>query len=155
MSDARDEHRIALEDLLCFQLSACLSPSEVREFAELLRRWQDGLLPTGELAQKLMELYGHGRLHLLARESSLAERARGGRLETSAPRLGPRRLQRVPREERHHGQLGGRQLRLVPSSQVSLLLLRSSADNRVIEKSFPFPRLQSKSFSLGTFDERV
>ncbi|TMS37298.1 hypothetical protein L596_004259 [Steinernema carpocapsae] len=48
-------------------LSACLSHEELRQFAMLMKRWQEGNMPILEFAQKLMELYGSERKHLLAR----------------------------------------------------------------------------------------
>uniref|UniRef100_A0A1I7ZAR3 CCM2_C domain-containing protein n=1 Tax=Steinernema glaseri TaxID=37863 RepID=A0A1I7ZAR3_9BILA len=48
-------------------LSACLSHEELRQFATLMKRWQEGNMPILEFAQKLMELYGTERKHLLAR----------------------------------------------------------------------------------------
>ncbi|CAJ0572485.1 unnamed protein product, partial [Mesorhabditis spiculigera] len=49
------------------ELSACLSADELREFAELLGRWQVGELPLPELALKLLELYGTQRGRLLTK----------------------------------------------------------------------------------------
>ncbi|KAK0397737.1 hypothetical protein QR680_002244 [Steinernema hermaphroditum] len=47
-------------------LSACLTHEELRQFATLMKRWQEGNMPILEFAQKLMELYGTERKHLLA-----------------------------------------------------------------------------------------
>uniref|UniRef100_F1L3N6 Malcavernin n=1 Tax=Ascaris suum TaxID=6253 RepID=F1L3N6_ASCSU len=48
-------------------LTACLSTQELAEYAALIVRWRDGSMPIIELAQKLSELYGTERIHLLTR----------------------------------------------------------------------------------------
>lgn len=52
-----------------FQLAACLTHEELNKFALLLKRWRSKEMPVLEFAQKLMELYGHERKHLLGRKS--------------------------------------------------------------------------------------
>ncbi|KAI6234683.1 hypothetical protein M3Y99_00787800 [Aphelenchoides fujianensis] len=52
-------------------LSACLSQEELHKFAILLKRWRSNEMPVLEFAQKLLELYGQERKHLLARMRSL------------------------------------------------------------------------------------
>jgi hypothetical protein len=51
---------------LNFQLSACLTHEELNKFAVLMKRWRAKEMPILEFAQKLMELYGMERKHLLA-----------------------------------------------------------------------------------------
>ncbi|KAI6187142.1 hypothetical protein M3Y98_00210200 [Aphelenchoides besseyi] len=52
-------------------LSACLTHAELNKFAILLKRWRSKEMPVLEFAQKLMELYGQERKHLLARMRTL------------------------------------------------------------------------------------
>ncbi|KAI6175700.1 Malcavernin [Aphelenchoides bicaudatus] len=52
-------------------LSACLTHEELNRFALLLKRWRSKEMPVLEFAQKLMELYGTERKHLLARMKNL------------------------------------------------------------------------------------
>uniref|UniRef100_A0A914ICV8 cGMP-dependent protein kinase egl-4 n=1 Tax=Globodera rostochiensis TaxID=31243 RepID=A0A914ICV8_GLORO len=52
-------------------LSACLSHDELNKFAILMRRWRAREMPILEFAQKLLELYGPERRHLLARMRTL------------------------------------------------------------------------------------
>ena len=52
-------------------LSACLTHDELNKFAILMRRWRAREMPILEFAQKLLELYGPERRHLLARMRSL------------------------------------------------------------------------------------
>ncbi|KAH7700609.1 hypothetical protein AAVH_32268, partial [Aphelenchoides avenae] len=55
----------------CWTLSACLTHEELNKFAVLMKRWRAKEMPILEFAQKLMELYGVERKHLLARMKSL------------------------------------------------------------------------------------
>uniref|UniRef100_A0A915EBN4 Cerebral cavernous malformations 2 harmonin-homology domain-containing protein n=1 Tax=Ditylenchus dipsaci TaxID=166011 RepID=A0A915EBN4_9BILA len=52
-------------------LSACLSHEELNKFALLMKRWRAKEMPILEFAQKLLELYGMERKHLLARMKTL------------------------------------------------------------------------------------
>ncbi|KAI1725145.1 cerebral cavernous malformation protein, harmonin-homology domain-containing protein [Ditylenchus destructor] len=52
-------------------LSACLTHEELNKFAVLMKRWRSKEMPILEFAQKLMELYGMERKHLLARMKTL------------------------------------------------------------------------------------
>jgi len=52
-------------------LSACLTHEELNKFAVLMKRWRAKEMPILEFAQKLMELYGMERKHLLARMKNL------------------------------------------------------------------------------------
>jgi len=52
-------------------LSSCLTHEELNKFAVLMKRWRAKEMPIMEFAQKLMELYGEERKHLLARLRSL------------------------------------------------------------------------------------
>jgi hypothetical protein len=49
-----------------FQLYAVLSTDEVKEFCSLLKSLLDSVMPISEVAQKLLELFGAERKHLLA-----------------------------------------------------------------------------------------
>ena len=49
-----------------FQLYADLSTDEVKEFCSLLKSLLDSVMPISEVAQKLLELFGAERKHLLA-----------------------------------------------------------------------------------------
>ncbi|CAJ0937427.1 unnamed protein product, partial [Mesorhabditis belari] len=53
------------------ELASCLSTNELREFAELIGRWQVGDLPVRELTLKLIELYGPERRQALTKLGAL------------------------------------------------------------------------------------
>ncbi|CAK5063845.1 unnamed protein product [Meloidogyne enterolobii] len=53
------------------QLSTSLSHDELNKFAILMRRWRSREMPIVEFAQKLLELYGPERRHLLAKMRTL------------------------------------------------------------------------------------
>jgi hypothetical protein len=50
-----------------FQLFAVLTADEIREFYGLFKLWLGGARPLDEVAQKMLELFGQERKHLLAR----------------------------------------------------------------------------------------
>uniref|UniRef100_A0AC34QJV2 Cerebral cavernous malformations 2 harmonin-homology domain-containing protein n=1 Tax=Panagrolaimus sp. JU765 TaxID=591449 RepID=A0AC34QJV2_9BILA len=52
-------------------ISVCLSQEELNQFAILMKRWRQGEIPILEFGQKLLEIYGPERKHLLARMKHL------------------------------------------------------------------------------------
>ncbi|VDD93227.1 unnamed protein product, partial [Enterobius vermicularis] len=64
-SESLDERTDELIKEYMSMLTACLSTEELAQYARLIVRWREGSMPMNELAQKLTELYGPKRLHLL------------------------------------------------------------------------------------------
>uniref|UniRef100_A0A7E4V198 CCM2_C domain-containing protein n=1 Tax=Panagrellus redivivus TaxID=6233 RepID=A0A7E4V198_PANRE len=52
-------------------ISICLTNDELRTFAVLMARWRKAEIPIQEFGQKLLEIYGPSRKHLLARMKPL------------------------------------------------------------------------------------
>ena len=53
---------------MCFQLQTKLNPDELRQFAKLLKAWHTKL-PFPEFCDKVLELYGPNRKHMLSGRS--------------------------------------------------------------------------------------
>ncbi|KAL3080697.1 hypothetical protein niasHT_033254 [Heterodera trifolii] len=70
-SSSSTKHAVDLINEYLTMLSVCLSHDELNKFAILMRRWRAREMPILEFAQKLLELYGPERRHLLARMRTL------------------------------------------------------------------------------------